>query len=563
MSVRTISPINALEFARMINAVKPPTGWSDTVTVANSGGSDSTCLLFLVDRYLKDRDRSDVVPRRLVSLTVDHNLQSSSAQMAAHAASIAESLGVQNITSKIPWGEGIYPRKPQGGQSVEDVARRSRYWIFFEQMKTLHADVVMVGHHADDQVETMLMRLARGSTRLGLAGMRKHRRFGMGDASEGSLGWRGHEGMRKWIVRPLLDVGKDRILATCEANKLEYVNDPTNFQPQFTIRNAIRDVISKDTVKDVTFADYPPHIAKDLMETNTAAANLPTLDFSLTSGLEKLREVTQTLNSELTAIDEQVDHILAEYRQKSPPGTVRMPVPALLSIDSPIVRQALLLRILRYVSPEPWGSQRSEIGRRQTSLQRLMQWIWDPSRLASKSNNSFSVGSGVWWRPIIVNNKNHWHTTIQGNEPQNLSWLACRLPNAKETIQNLGKPQSLKLDVTCDLKASQHAWQMDDGPETLEILYDRRFLLCFHLNRIPQTIAESLSKGAKITVEPRSAWFFPQIIHKSPGSRNATAIHTAILRNPFHWDQEWGTKKFKETVSGWITVEDIRSISAL
>ena len=73
----------------------------------------------------------------------------------------------------------------------------------------------------------------------------------------GSLGWAGYEGMDRWIIRPLLEFGKvsrtagrdvylcnlmdqDRILATCYENGLEYVEDPTNFQPELTLRNALR-----------------------------------------------------------------------------------------------------------------------------------------------------------------------------------------------------------------------------------------------------------------------------------------------------------------------------------
>ena len=73
-------------------------------------------------------------------------------------------------------------------------------------------NVIALAHHADDQVETALMRFGMGTTELGAAGMRACRRWGMGTADarlgEQALGWAGLGGMNKWIVRPLLDVAK-------------------------------------------------------------------------------------------------------------------------------------------------------------------------------------------------------------------------------------------------------------------------------------------------------------------------------------------------------------------
>lgn len=71
-------------------------------------------------------------------------------------------------------------------------------------------NVLCTGHHLDDQIETAIMRLNRKSSKLGLAGMRKLRRWGMGDdrAYGDGLGWAGIWGMDRWIARPLLGVPK-------------------------------------------------------------------------------------------------------------------------------------------------------------------------------------------------------------------------------------------------------------------------------------------------------------------------------------------------------------------
>jgi tRNA(Ile)-lysidine synthase len=217
MTVRTIAPISAAEFTHMMQLVGT---WSKNLCrwvsikrvenaknletgVANSGGSDSTCLLFLLNRYIKKEFKS----RRLISLTIDHDLQPTSAQMAEHAAKFAESLGVKHVTTKISWGEGIYPEKPTSNTKLEHLARDARYAALFTAMQDAQSYTLALGHHIDDQVETMLMRLGRGTTKLGMIGMQRRSRWGMGDNS-GALTWRGHDGVRTHKIRPLLDVGK-------------------------------------------------------------------------------------------------------------------------------------------------------------------------------------------------------------------------------------------------------------------------------------------------------------------------------------------------------------------
>lgn len=99
---------------------------------------------------------------------------------------------------------------------------------------------------------------------------------------------------------------KERILATCEANKLEYVDDPTNFQPQLTIRNAIRHRINNgegNEKLDSTFTQYPAEIATLLADINKVAANCPELNISLSAGREHLRQVVKDLAEELVEVD--------------------------------------------------------------------------------------------------------------------------------------------------------------------------------------------------------------------------------------------------------------------
>ena len=149
------------------------------------------------------------LPMAAVSLTVNHGLQDSSNAMAKRCEKNAKMLGVQHLTSSIPWGEPPFPPLPSGSRAFEEVARDARYHLLFQAMTQMSTNTLAFGHHADDQVETALMRLARGTTEIGAGGMRPCRRWGMGMSNgDGGLGWAGYEGMHRWIVRPMLPVSK-------------------------------------------------------------------------------------------------------------------------------------------------------------------------------------------------------------------------------------------------------------------------------------------------------------------------------------------------------------------
>jgi tRNA(Ile)-lysidine synthase len=120
----------------------------------------------------------------------------------------AKAMNVGHITSTIRWGEKPFPRKPTAA-STESTARLARYHLLFENMAQYQNNVIALGHHADDQVETCLMRVAKGSTLYGAAGMKAIRRWGMTiSGSKDILGWTGELGLSKWIIRPLLPFPK-------------------------------------------------------------------------------------------------------------------------------------------------------------------------------------------------------------------------------------------------------------------------------------------------------------------------------------------------------------------
>lgn len=134
--------------------------------------------------------------------------------MTAQCEALSHSIGVENLSVSIPWSRPPFPPVPAPGSASEEIARRARAHLIFDLMQAHGCNALVMGHHADDQVETLLMRMAlhretAHERRLGYSGMRPARRWGMGyGVRAGDLGWAGLGGMDTWILRPLLGVPK-------------------------------------------------------------------------------------------------------------------------------------------------------------------------------------------------------------------------------------------------------------------------------------------------------------------------------------------------------------------
>ena len=129
--------------------------------------------------------------------------------MALTAADNARALGITHHVAHIPWGVPPFPPLPTSGP-VERTARDARYSLLFRAITQARAPLLALGHHADDQLETAIMRIARGSSLLGATGMRSSRRWGMG--SDSPLARFGHHGLNTFIIRPLLPFPKVSLL---------------------------------------------------------------------------------------------------------------------------------------------------------------------------------------------------------------------------------------------------------------------------------------------------------------------------------------------------------------
>jgi tRNA(Ile)-lysidine synthase len=188
------------------------------ILLAVSGGSDSTALLVLAARWAKKLKRAP----KLLAVTVDHGLRPEARREAAAVKRLARRLGVPHRTLR--WRG----RKPKTG--LQHAARIARYSLLAETALRAGYDHVLTAHTLDDQAETVLLRLARGSGLTGLAGMAHASAVPIGGESA------------VFLVRPLLRVPKSRLIATLMSAGIGHSEDPTNRDPRFA-RTRWRDLM--------------------------------------------------------------------------------------------------------------------------------------------------------------------------------------------------------------------------------------------------------------------------------------------------------------------------------
>ncbi|MGN6750430.1 MAG: tRNA lysidine(34) synthetase TilS [Xanthobacteraceae bacterium] len=178
--------------------------------LAVSGGPDSTALLVLAARWAK---RLKSGPK-LVAVTIDHGLRPEAAREAIAVKRLARKLGIAHRTLR--WRG----RKPKTG--LQEAARAARYRLLAQAAASAGYAHILTAHTLDDQAETVLFRLARGSGLMGLAAMAQVSPLPVGADRMG------------FLLRPLLHVPKVRLVATLQAAGIGYSVDPSNLDPRFT-----------------------------------------------------------------------------------------------------------------------------------------------------------------------------------------------------------------------------------------------------------------------------------------------------------------------------------------
>lgn len=178
------------------------------VVVAVSGGADSMLLLTLLAKY-QDRFRL-----RLTAMNLNHMLR----EEASEEAELVSARCRELLVPCVLYARDIAAAAREMHCSIEQAGRSVRYELLRELKEQLSYDLIATAHHADDNAETVLMRLLRGTGVAGLSAI---------------------AAKRADLVRPLLCVDKSQIIAACEAMNIPYANDQSNFSREY-FRNRVR-----------------------------------------------------------------------------------------------------------------------------------------------------------------------------------------------------------------------------------------------------------------------------------------------------------------------------------
>lgn len=199
--------LSAGTLRRKLGELEAVAGKPSRYVIAFSGGLDSTVLL----HALASLQAEENVP--LLAIHVDHGLQEDSGAWSEHCEAIAEKLGIDYLCRSVTV-------QLESGKGPEASARDARYTALHAELGP--GDWLISAHHREDQAETLLLNLIRGSGPMGIAGIGAIRRFGPG-----------------WLVRPLLETGRDEMLEYAEREGLRWLEDPSNVDRRFD-RNFLR-----------------------------------------------------------------------------------------------------------------------------------------------------------------------------------------------------------------------------------------------------------------------------------------------------------------------------------
>lgn len=246
-----------LALERRIAAGWPPDRWSeDVVVVAVSGGADSIALLRALVAI-----RPANASGRLVAAHLNHGLRGDESDGdAAFVAQVAGELGVEAIVSRGEVAEAARER----GDGVEAAARELRYRFLIDTARRVGARSIATAHTRDDQAETLLQRIVRGTGLAGLGGIPRARPL-----ADGAIG----------LVRPMLMLRRSEVVEYLAALGQPYRTDSSNLDRAYT-RNRVRHDLLPQLARD-----YNPQVVEALARLATQADEVRELVASLVEPL--------------------------------------------------------------------------------------------------------------------------------------------------------------------------------------------------------------------------------------------------------------------------------------
>lgn len=261
-----------------------------TVIVGISGGPDSMALLHILHSI---RDEWNL---KIIAVSADHQLRGDeSAADLSYAEHICNEWHIPFYGTSLD----VAALKTNKQIGTQVAARELRYAFFEKQMNTFHADLLALGHHGDDQIETMLMGLVRSASPNMLSGIPLKRDFAAGQ-----------------IIRPLLCVTKEEIEAYCLENGIEPRRDPSNEQTTYTRNYFRKELLPLLKEKNSNLHSTVQHLSQSLQEDQQFMAEEATKMANSVINFSKKKEVSFTIDSFKTyprSLQRRTFHLILNY----------------------------------------------------------------------------------------------------------------------------------------------------------------------------------------------------------------------------------------------------------
>ena len=388
-----------------------------------SGGVDSMALAALCSHLHQSPLQPPFfgLPPEIKSISfrafvVDHGARQGSDLEANAVSKVLEQRGIDTQVLKIDWAN---QKNPAILPNFETVARKARFQALGKACRDAGIYALLLAHHQDDQAETVLMRLLAGQRSTGLAGIKCSSELpecrgihGVHESgvlpeyadewyprptSKANSIWQGPkcESGGVNVYRPFLCFGKDRLIATCEAEKIPWFEDHTNLDPTVTTRNAIRHMYKSFTMPT---ALMKPALLK-LADTWAARD-------------EDARRIAKERLAECD---------IKSFDTRSGILTFRFPDLAGFRKGSGIIAAHILRRVMMLLAPKEWIEIRSLHG----AVKRIFPELFGEDKL---SPTNFTV-SKLLFKPLL--------STWPSGEAQKPIWLISREPYLGATLRSM------------------------------------------------------------------------------------------------------------------------------